>query len=116
MALRGIKVLEIAGLAPAPFAGMVLADFGADVVRIDRSNEKGRISSSMDTLARGKRSIALNLKSSDGKQVLKDMVKHADVLVEPYVCVFLGTFIHEVLTFWLFFFFFFLNVTVFAPV
>jgi len=47
MALSGIKVLEIAGLAPAPFAGMVLADFGAQVTRIDKLT-----SFSMDTLAR----------------------------------------------------------------
>ena len=47
MALAGVKVLELAGLAPTPFLGMVLADFGAKVVRIDKAN-----ASSLDTLAR----------------------------------------------------------------
>lgn len=83
-ALAGIKVLEIAGLAPAPFAGMVLADFGADVVRVDRVGKDGSPVATMDTLARGKRSIALDLKSQAGKEILKRMVQRADVLIEPF--------------------------------
>mmetsp|Transcript_30549 Transcript_30549/g.48930 ORF Transcript_30549/g.48930 Transcript_30549/m.48930 type:complete len:87 (-) Transcript_30549:1603-1863(-) len=81
--LAGIKVLEIAGLAPAPFAGLVLADFGADVVRIDRCNKDGTVGMSIDTLSRGKRSIALNLKEQDGKQTLKRLASKADVIIEP---------------------------------
>ncbi len=84
MALRGIKVLEIAGLAPAPFAGMVLADFGADVVRIDRVGKNGEPVPSVDTLARGKRSMALDLKSDEGKNILKELVRKCDVLIEPF--------------------------------
>jgi alpha-methylacyl-CoA racemase len=52
------KVLEIAGLAPVPYCGMVLADHGADVVRVDRVNDR-----QFDPLARGKRSVALDLKA-----------------------------------------------------
>lgn len=84
MALSGIKVLEIAGLAPAPFAGLLLADFGADVVRIDRSDSSGQINGSADTLARGKRSIALDLKSAEGKAALIRLAKGADALIEPF--------------------------------
>ena len=84
-ALSGIKVLEIAGLAPAPFAGMILADFGADVIRIDRVNPSdGSPIESADCLARGKRSLALNLKSKPGKNVFMKLVSNADVLIEPF--------------------------------
>ena len=57
MALAGVKVVEIAGLAPVPFCGMILADFGADVIRVDRTG----IAHSIDTLARGKKSIQASL-------------------------------------------------------
>jgi alpha-methylacyl-CoA racemase len=78
-ALQGIRVVEMAGLAPAPFCGMILADFGADVVRVDRVG-----AGSMDQLARGKRSIAVNLKSSDGVETVLRLIERADVLLEPY--------------------------------
>ncbi|XP_018418964.1 PREDICTED: alpha-methylacyl-CoA racemase [Nanorana parkeri] len=80
MALAGIKVLELAGLAPAPFCGMILADFGAKVIRVDRA--KSAVAS--DTMARGKRSIALDLKSPGGVSVLKKLCKQSDVLIEPF--------------------------------
>ena len=83
--LRGVKVLEIAGLAPAPFAGMVLADFGADVIRVDRvASGKDPRPGGLDTLARGKRSVAINLKSEEGKGVLKKLASSSDVLIEPF--------------------------------
>ncbi|HSP98183.1 MAG TPA: CaiB/BaiF CoA-transferase family protein [Candidatus Dormibacteraeota bacterium] len=78
-ALQGIRVVEMAGLAPAPFCGMILADFGADVVRVDRVG-----AGSMDQLARGKRSIAVNLKSGDGVETVLRLIEKADVLLEPY--------------------------------
>jgi len=75
MALRGIRVLELAGLAPVPFCGMVLADFGASVVRVDRC-PSGRASLLQeDSLARGKRSIAVELKSEAGKQLILRLIK-----------------------------------------
>ncbi|XP_054281751.1 alpha-methylacyl-CoA racemase [Macrosteles quadrilineatus] len=80
MALRGVKVLEIAGLAPAPFCGMVLADFGASVVRVDRTG----FSPDADVLSNGKRSIAINLKSPKGVDLLKKLCKTSDVLIEPF--------------------------------
>ncbi|XP_071952510.1 alpha-methylacyl-CoA racemase-like isoform X2 [Antedon mediterranea] len=80
MALKGIKVIELSGLAPAPFAGMILSDFGAKVIRIDRVKEMMTV----DRLARGKFSIALNLKMPAGVEVMRKLCKTADVLIEPY--------------------------------
>lgn len=78
-ALQGIRVVEMAGLAPAPYCGMILADFGADVVRVDRVG-----GGSMDHLARGKRSLAVNLKSREGVETVLRLAEQADVLLEPY--------------------------------
>ncbi|KAJ8029333.1 Alpha-methylacyl-CoA racemase [Holothuria leucospilota] len=80
MALKGVKVIELAGLAPAPFAGMVLADFGAQVIRVDRATQLY----SMDRLARGKQSIALNWKKPEGLNVLRKLCVSADVVIEPF--------------------------------
>jgi alpha-methylacyl-CoA racemase len=83
--LDGIRVIEMAGLAPAPYAGMILADFGADVVRVDRSPTSGaKPDPTRDHLARGKRSIGLNLKDPRGVDVLLRLVESADVLIEPF--------------------------------
>ena len=83
--LAGIRVIEMAGLAPAPYAGMILADFGADVVRVDRSPTSGsRPDPTRDYLARGKRSIGINMKDPRGVDALLAMVDGADVLLEPF--------------------------------
>jgi alpha-methylacyl-CoA racemase len=83
--LDGIRVIEMAGLAPAPYAGMILADFGADVVRVDRSPTSGaKPDPTRDHLARGKRSIGLNLKDPRGVEVLLRLLETADVLIEPF--------------------------------
>ncbi|XP_060685204.1 alpha-methylacyl-CoA racemase [Hemiscyllium ocellatum] len=79
MALAGIRVIELAGLAPAPLCGMILADFGATVVRIDRTRM-----ATTDVLGRGKRSVALNLKKPEGVKVLKQLCNQSDVLIEPF--------------------------------
>ncbi|CAH2296527.1 alpha-methylacyl- racemase [Pelobates cultripes] len=81
MALAGVRVLELAGLAPAPFCGMILSDFGAQVIRVDKINSSHF---PMDTMGRGKRSIALNLKSLNGVDILKSLCKKSDVLLEPF--------------------------------
>jgi hypothetical protein len=71
MALRGIRVVEFAGLAPAPFCGMLLADFGAEVIRIDKANNDTMASSLVpDVLARGKKSIAINLKKPTAIEII----------------------------------------------
>lgn len=80
MALAGVRVIELAGLAPAPFCGMILADFGAKVVRVDRT----KVAMAVDTLARGKQSVALNLKNPEGVAVLKRLCIQSDVVLEPF--------------------------------
>lgn len=73
MALSGIRVLELAGLAPVPFCGVILADFGATVVRVDRAGGGAELSGS-DLLARGKKSIALDLKRKDHVELIKKII------------------------------------------
>uniref|UniRef100_A0A3P9HKH0 Alpha-methylacyl-CoA racemase n=1 Tax=Oryzias latipes TaxID=8090 RepID=A0A3P9HKH0_ORYLA len=80
MALTGVRVIELAGLAPAPFCGMILSDFGAKVIRVDRT----KTLTNLDTLARGKLSVAINLKTSEGISLLKNLCVQSDVVLEPY--------------------------------
>lgn len=80
MALRGVSVVELAGLAPGPFCGMVLADFGAQVVRVDRPGAQGDVS----RLSRGKRSLAVDLKRRRGAAVVRRLCARADVVLEPF--------------------------------
>ena len=83
--LAGVKVLEIQGIGPGPFCCMMLADMGADVVRIDRSGNVREMSGpSKDVLARGRRSVAVDLKSPDGIETVLKMVEQADVIVEGF--------------------------------
>ena len=85
--LQGVKIIEVAGIGPGPFAAMLLSDMGADVVRVDRaSNAMGGDPANppADVLNRGRRSVALDLKSPEGVAVLMDMVEQADVLIEGY--------------------------------
>jgi crotonobetainyl-CoA:carnitine CoA-transferase CaiB-like acyl-CoA transferase len=78
--LQSVRVLELAGLAPAPFAGMVLSDFGADVIRIDRPGGSGP----PDLLCRGKRSCAIDIKKAEGAQLFLKLIQNADVVLDPY--------------------------------
>jgi alpha-methylacyl-CoA racemase len=85
--LDGIRMIEMAGLAPSPYCGMLLADFGADVVVVDRlSKGAPEIPNVMakNPFDRGKRSIRVDLKSREGVEILKRMIKTCDVLLEPY--------------------------------
>lgn len=85
--LEGIKVIEMAGLAPSPYCGMLLSDFGADVVIVDRlSKGAPEIPNIMakNPFDRGKRSIRVNLKTDQGIGIVKKMISSSDVLLEPY--------------------------------
>jgi alpha-methylacyl-CoA racemase len=85
--LHGVRVVEFAGLGPGPFCGMLLADLGADVVRIDRRGARGGLMGALGTtslLDRGKRSIALDLKDDDDLRVVRALVGRADVLLEGF--------------------------------
>ncbi|XP_045216653.1 alpha-methylacyl-CoA racemase-like [Mercenaria mercenaria] len=85
MALKGVRVIEMAGLAPAPFCGMILSDFGASVTRIDRTPGKRQaIVHGLDTLSRGKRSVAVDLKQPEGINVVRKLCSKADVVIEPF--------------------------------
>ncbi len=83
--LAGIRVLELAGIGAAPFGAMLLADMGADVVRVDRTAGAGLgAPAATDLLARGRRSVAVDLKHPEGALVARRLVDAADVLVEGW--------------------------------
>ena len=81
--LTGLKVIELQGIGPGPFCGMMLADMGAEIIRIDRSASVGR-SAGSDVLARGRKSIAVDLKHPDGVETVLKLIESADVLVEGF--------------------------------
>ncbi|MGI5135008.1 MULTISPECIES: CaiB/BaiF CoA transferase family protein [unclassified Streptomyces] len=83
--LAGVRVVELAGIGPGPFAGMLLADLGADVVRVDRPHGSGlAINPEYDVTNRNKRSVIVDLKAEDGPARVLDLVGRADVLIEGY--------------------------------
>jgi alpha-methylacyl-CoA racemase len=90
--LSGITVIEMSAIGPGPFAGMMLADLGATVIRVDRLPGGGGVLSSRgllsagkaDVVSRGRRSIAVNLKSAEGVELVLRLADSADVLIEGY--------------------------------
>ncbi|MEV5987058.1 CaiB/BaiF CoA-transferase family protein [Streptomyces sp. NPDC052051] len=83
--LAGVRVVELAGIGPGPFAGMLLADLGADVVRVDRPGGPGLgVAPEYDITNRNKRSVVVDLKSEDGPARVLDLVERADILIEGY--------------------------------
>lgn len=83
--LVGVRVVELAGIGPGPFAAMLLADMGADVVRVDRPGGAGlAINPEYDITNRNKRSVIIDLKTQDGQERVLDLVERADILIEGY--------------------------------
>ncbi|MES2360695.1 MAG: CaiB/BaiF CoA-transferase family protein [Pseudomonadota bacterium] len=85
--LHGIRVIEMAGMGPGPFCGMLLADMGADVVRVERLAASDRgidFPPRFDLLNRNKRSVAINLKSEEGRNSLLRLIGNADALMEGF--------------------------------
>jgi alpha-methylacyl-CoA racemase len=85
--LADITVIELAGIGPAPYAGMVLADMGATVIKVERvggGNDLFPAPRATEILDRGKRSIELDLKSEAGRQILRSLVSGADALIEGF--------------------------------
>jgi len=78
-ALAGLKIIEFAGLGPGPFCAMMLADHGAEIIRIDRVGGRNRVN---DPTLRSRKSIALNLKTEEGIGLAKELVKSADGMIE----------------------------------
>lgn len=90
--LHGYTVIELAGIGPAPMGGMMLADMGAEVIRVDRAGAADpRLTERVS--GRGKKSIVINLKDASGVETLLRMLENADVLIDPFrpgVCEKLG--------------------------
>jgi alpha-methylacyl-CoA racemase len=85
--LQGVKILEIAGIGPGPFAAMMLADMGADIIRVDRAQSVmggDPAAPPADVLNRGRRSIGVDLKNPDGVETLLTLVESADALIEGF--------------------------------
>ncbi|MFE8990359.1 CaiB/BaiF CoA transferase family protein [Streptomyces collinus] len=83
--LSGVRVVELAGIGPGPFAAMLLADLGADVVRVDRPGGPGlAIDPACDVTNRNKRSVVVDLKAPDGPEQVLGLATRADILVEGY--------------------------------
>ncbi|MUL74495.1 CaiB/BaiF CoA-transferase family protein [Mycolicibacterium sp. CBMA 226] len=82
--LAGLRVVELAGIGPGPFAAMLLADLGAEVVRVERPDGGNAISPETDMTRRGRRSVVLDLKKPEGRRVALDLASRADVLIEGY--------------------------------
>ena len=86
--LHGLVVIELAGIGPAPFAGMLLADMGATIIRVDRRDEADlgvpSRAPKFNVLARGRKTIAVDLKSPAGIDVVKRLAAKADALIEGF--------------------------------
>ncbi|WP_199086621.1 CaiB/BaiF CoA-transferase family protein [Bosea sp. ASV33] len=85
--LAGLKVIELAGLGPTPFCGMLLGDLGADVLRVDRLSDTDlgiAMPGKFDLRNRNKRSVALDIKSLEGLRTLLALVEKADILIEGF--------------------------------
>lgn len=82
--LNGKRVIELQGIGPGPFCGMMLADMGAEVIRIDRAANAGKPAPTTDILARGRRSLAVDLKNPDGVEAVLKLIETADVLIEGF--------------------------------
>ena len=80
--LSGVRIIEMAGIGPGPFCGMLLADMGAEVIRIDRKGARG--GSKYDIAGRGKKSLALDLKKPESIEAVLKLVEKADVLQEGF--------------------------------
>ena len=86
--LAGIRIVELGSIGPGPFCGMVLADLGADVLRVDRPAGSGLVGPNADRrhelMLRGRRSVAIDLKHPDGRELILGLVQRSDALIEGF--------------------------------
>ena len=83
--LKGIRIVELAGIGPTPFAGMMLSDMGAEVIRVDRVGRSGNpVASQSGPMERGKRTVAFNLKQPEGVEAVLRLVEASDGLFEGF--------------------------------
>ena len=81
--LDGFRIIEIEGIGPCPFGGMLLADLGAEVIRVGRP-EPSFLQANFDVMSRGKKSVTLDLKKQEGKDAVLKLVESADALIEGF--------------------------------
>ncbi|MBL4621461.1 MAG: CoA transferase, partial [Immundisolibacteraceae bacterium] len=82
--LTGYKVIEMVGLGPGPFCAMMLADMGAEVIRVDKIGGNFLVSRPKDVLGRGRPSLSVNLKDPKGVETVLELVEQADALIEGF--------------------------------
>src|SRR5256885_13485469 len=83
--LKGYRIIEIAGIGPGPFACMMLADMGADIIRLERpTGARGVDAIPANVLNRGRRSVGIDLKHPDAVELTLRLVEGADALIEPF--------------------------------
>jgi len=82
--LTGLRVVELAGIGPGPFAAMMLSDMGAEVLRVDRAGSVGEPAPLWDVNARGRRSVGVDLKHPEGRDAVLRLVERADALIEGF--------------------------------
>jgi alpha-methylacyl-CoA racemase len=82
--LDGLKVLELAGIGPGPYACMLLADLGADVLRLERGDPDAAATASWDLLTRSRPSVAIDLKNESGRDLVLELCDQAEVLIEGF--------------------------------
>ncbi|NYT44290.1 CoA transferase [Alcaligenaceae bacterium] len=82
--LHGVNILELQGMGPVPFCTMMMADLGANVIRVDRKDAPGAVVPDNPIVNRGRRSIVIDLKSEGGASVFRDLVRKSHVLIEGY--------------------------------
>ena len=83
--LSGFKIIEMAGIGPGPFCGMMLSDLGAEILRIDRADKvRADAQASKDLLGRGRKSVAVDLKTPEGVELVLRLLQNADGLIEGY--------------------------------
>jgi len=82
--LEGVRVLELAAIGPSPFAAMLLADMGADVLRVDRKDAGELLPARFDPTRRGRAAVAVDLKHPEGRELVLSLAERADALVEGF--------------------------------
>ena len=85
--LKGVKIVEMGGIGPGPMCAMLLADMGADIVRVDRLVDPGlgvNKGEKFDLMMRGRRSIAVDTKTEEGRELILELIEGADGLIEGF--------------------------------
>ena len=82
--LHGVKIIEVGGIGPGPFCGMMLSDMGADVIRIERKGHSTRTESKYDVMMRNRRSMGIDLRKPEGAEIVLAMLEKADALLVEF--------------------------------